>query len=241
MKTWLASLLVALIPNLAHASADQVFDGYVRFYASQEGAVFKPSDAHKLQLFSVTSNATAAEKNIFVWKGVADGKEFSFSLIDRSIYESDDEGPKESFVLNGKKFYFVSAKLFPGEFGKLDARSASLFINKKYLCLEGVSFSASGTAQRHVDVYLLSLEQKGAVKHFYKLPSLFASCLGVRRGKDGFLIFPKIAYRYVGNTDAPVGVTIQDYTFRAGRFVSVGAELKANFVEPDNVYKFRLL
>lgn len=234
-----APILFVLTANLVYASTNGVFDGYERFYASRGGAIFKPSDAHTLQMFSISSTAKT-EKNVFVWEGVADGKKISFSLIDRSIYESNDDGPKESFVLNGKKYYFKKAKVFPGELNTLDARSAALFINKTYLCLEGVSLSASGTSQRHVDVYLLSLRQKGATKHFYKLPSLFASCLGVRQNKNGNLVFPKVSYRNYESVSTATGVTFQDYTFKAGRFVPVGPEIRANFVEPENMYKFRV-
>lgn len=238
MKTLLALLLA--FSSQASANGGEVFDGYARYYASQEGAIFKSSDARALQPYSVAFDTTTVGKSIFGWEGKAYGKKYSFSLIDRSIYEPDDEGPKESFVLNRKKYYFKKAKTFPGELGKLDARGATLFINKTYLCLEGVSLSASGTSQRHVDVYLLSLRQKGATKHFYKLPSLFASCLGVRQDKNGNLVFPKVSYRNYESVNTAAGVIFQDYTFKAGQFVPVGPEIKANFVEPENMYKFKL-
>lgn len=215
---------------------------------SKEGVIFKESDAHTLQQFSITfddttgksSNEIAVEQNVFHWEGLVNGKEYSFSLIDKSIYNSENMGPEESFVLNGKKYYFKKAKLFPGEVGELDARRASLFINNDYLCLEGVSFSASGTSQRHIDVYFLSLRTNVAAQHFYKLPSLFASCLGIRRDESGNIVFPKVSYRNYESVNTAAGVTFQDYTVKAERFIPIGSEIKADFVESENVYKFKV-
>ena len=239
MKTLLLVLLFA-IPSLVNANAGEVFDGYARYYSSLEGAIFKSSDVRTLQPGLTSFDATTVGKSVFSWEGMAHGKRYSFSLVDRSIYESDDEGPKESFVLNGKKFYFRQAKIFPGELGKIDARSASLYFSKSYLCLEGVSFTSSGSAARHVDVYLLALTPKDGKQNLYKLPSLFASCFGIRLDKSGVVVFPKVSYRDYESVNAAAGVTFQDYTFKAGQFVPIGPERKANFVEPENMYKFRV-
>lgn len=249
MKTMVFALPLT-ISLLAQANAGAVFDGYESYYLSKDGAIFKESDERSLQPFSVTfddisgktNDEITVEKNVFAWRGVVDGKKYSFSLIDRSIYESDDEGPKESFVLNGKKFYFKKAKIFPGVIvGEIRGHATSLYINKSYLCLEGEGLGSSGTSQRHRDVYLLPLAaKKDGKQNLYKLPSLFASCHAIRRDKSGKLVFPKITYRYIENTDAPVGVTFQDYTFKAGQFVPLGPEIQADFVEPENMYKFKV-
>lgn len=239
MRTLLALFLV--FPNLVNANAGEVFDGYASYYSILEGAIFKSSDARALQPYSVVFDTSKGSKSFFGWEGEVNGKRYSFFLIDRSIYESDDEGPKESFILNDRKFYFKKAKIFPGVIvGEINSHAASLYINKSYLCLEGVGLGSSGTSQRHRDVYLLPLMAKDRKQHLYKLPSLFASCLGIRQDKSGNLIFPKVSYRNYESVNTADGVNFQDYTFKTGQFVPVGPELKANFVEPDNVYKFRL-
>jgi len=236
-------LLLAIhfvIPSLVNANTGEVYDGYARYYSSLEGAVFKSSDVRTLQPGRTLSDATTMGKGVFSWQGMAHGKRYSFLLVDRSIYESDDEGPKESFVLNGKKFYFKQANIFPGELSKIDARSASLYISKSYLCLEGVGFTSSGSAARHVDVYLLALAPKNGKQNLYKLPSLFASCFGVRLDKSGGIVFPKVSYRDYESVNAAAGVSFQDYTFKAGQFAPIGPEIQASFVEPENMYKFRM-
>lgn len=248
MRGLLSTLLLAHM-SFSQASVGDVFDGYRSYYLSREGAIFKESNAHSLQQFSITyddinrksGDEIVVEKSVFNWEGRVEGKKYSFSLIDKSIYESDDAGPKESFVLNGKKFFFKQANIFPGEIvGAIRGRVASLYINKSYMCLEGVGQSSTGTAQRHLHVYLLSLRPKDAAPHFYKLPSLFASCLGIRQDNNGNLIFPKVSYRNYQSVNTAAGVTFQDYTFKAGQFVPIGPERKANFVEPENMYKFRV-
>ena len=242
------SLLLLACLAFTQANAGDVFNDYRSYYLSKEGVIFKESDARSLQQFSITfdditrksSNEIAVEKNVFHWEGRVNGGKYSFSLVDKSIYDSENVGPEESFVLNGKKYYFKKAKVFPGEVGELDARRASLFINKAYLCLEGVSFSASGTSQRHVDVYFLSLRTKGPAQHFFKLPSLFASCLGIRRDKTGNIVFPKVSYRNYESVNTAAGVTFQDYTVKAEQFIPIGSEIKADFVESENMYKFKV-
>jgi hypothetical protein len=81
----------------------------------------------------------------------------------------------------GKRIELARAKRFPGEFTVNDGlgTNAKAYERPQFACIKGKPSSASGTAARHISVYLMEMRpNRQAAK--YKLPSLLASCLGVR-------------------------------------------------------------
>ena len=93
----------------------------------------------------------------------------------------------------------------------------------------------SGSGVRHKAVYLIVMTD--VRPKVFKLPSLFASCLGVRL-VEGRPVFDKIAYEYVDDQEQPRGVNFTEYALRNGSFVATGHRVKARFLDSDNFYRF---
>jgi hypothetical protein len=74
----------------------------------------------------------------------------------------------------------------------------------------------------------------------YKLPSLFASCLGVRLNALTRPLFDNADYIYPPEADLPVGVKLDEYVINKDKFVPTGHSVSLEFVEPENVWKFRV-
>jgi hypothetical protein len=141
----------------------------------------------------------------------------------------------------GKRVELARAKAFTGEFTVNDelGSDAKVYEQLPFACIEGQSSSASGTAVRHMSVYLMEMRSNRQVAT-YKLPSLFASCLGVRLDALKRPLFDSANYIYPPEVDRPTGVRLDEYIIDNGKFIPTGHSVALDFVEPENVWKFRI-
>jgi len=141
----------------------------------------------------------------------------------------------------GKRIDLARAKAFPGEFTVNDdlGPNAKAYEHFPFACVEGQSSSASGTAVRHTSVYLMEMRPNRKVVA-YKLPSLFASCLGVRLDALNRPLFNNADYIYPTGADLPIGVRLEEYVIDKDKFVPTGHSVALEFVETENVWKFRV-
>lgn len=141
----------------------------------------------------------------------------------------------------GQRIALARAKAFPGEFTVNDdlGSDAKLYERLPFACIEGQSSSASGTAVRHMSVYLMEMQPNRQVAT-YKLPSLFASCLGVRLDALNRPLFNSADYIYPPGIDQPEGVRLDEYVIDKGKFTPTGHSVELDFAEPENVWKFRI-
>jgi hypothetical protein len=141
----------------------------------------------------------------------------------------------------GKRIDLTRAKAFPGEFTVNDdlGPDAKAYEKFPFACVEGQSASASGTSVRHVSVYLMEtlLNRRVVV---YKLPSLFASCLDIRLDAFKRPLIDSADYIYPSGADLPTGVRLDEYVIDKEKFVPTGHSVALEFIEPDNVWKFRV-
>jgi hypothetical protein len=133
------------------------------------------------------------------------------------------------------------AKPFPREFTVNDdlGPEAISFESFPYACIEGQSSSSSGTAVRHMSVYLLDAKEGGKVRA-YKLPSLFAACSEVRLDGEGRPLFFEARYVYAEGSHDAIGTSLREYVVSSGEFLPTGHSVTTRFVEPDNVWKFEV-
>lgn len=141
----------------------------------------------------------------------------------------------------GKRIDLTRAKTFPGEFTLNDdlGSDAKAYEHFPFACVEGQSSSASGTAVRHISVYLMKMRSNRQVV-VYKLPSLFASCLGIRLDAVNRPLFDNADYIYPPGEDLPSGVSLDEYVIDKDEFVPTGHSVALEFVEQENVWKFRV-
>lgn len=141
----------------------------------------------------------------------------------------------------GKRIDLSRAKAFPGEFTINDdlGSDAKAYDNYSFACVEGQSSSASGTAVRHMSVYLMEMTSNRQVM-IYKLPSLFASCLSVRLDAFKRPLFDNASYIYPPGAELPTGVRLDEYVIDKDKFVPTGHSAVLEFIEPENVWKFRV-
>lgn len=130
---------------------------------------------------------------------------------------------------------------FPREFAVNDdiGFDAVSFESSAHACIEGQSASSSGTAVRHMSVYLLDANGGGKVKA-YKLPSLFAACSEIRLDREGRPLFFDAAYVYAEGSDNAIGTSLREYVITQGEFVRTGHAVTTRFLEPENVWKFEV-
>ena len=219
----LAAALCLLLPAIPVASPI-VFDGYEAYYATLSDRLFEAKTAVELEAYSLEGSESAH----FRWAGIAQGQ--------RHVVEIR----KGALSIDGHVLRLRSARVFPSETATDEdlGRGSVAYVATGWMCVENVPASASGTAVRHKSVYLVRLGQ--AKLQAWKLPSLFASCLGIRR-RDGQVRFDKVEYRYSEGHDTPAGVVFKDYEIRSDKtFASTGLERVASFLEPENVYRFSL-
>lgn len=136
----------------------------------------------------------------------------------------------------GKNYGLQRASAFLGESIYADdlGRAATLYTSDAYWCVEGAG-AASGTASRHISVYLIHRKDGQTVK----LPSLFGSCLGIARHADGnigFLQARIINYRAAYDAD---GVSFHGYQLVKDSFVPTDVRLEVQFLAHDNFYRFK--
>lgn len=207
------------LPTLALAA--EVFDGYETYYSSLPNRLFQSSGV-ELEPFILEG-----EQDIrYVWQGMAAGSRHKVELKEGKI------------ILDGRTWLAKSIKAFPGEAvnaGDL-GRGAIAYFSTGWACVENTPASASGTVVRHKSVYLLRL---GTKSRGWKLPSLFASCQGVRF-LNGQVRFDMLEYRYQDDNDEPAGVVFNEYAIKSGRFVPLVGKRFASFTEEGNVYRFLL-
>lgn len=204
------------------ALAAEVFNGYETYYSSLPNRLFLSSGV-ELEPFSLEGEPEVR----YVWQGMAAGRHHKVELKEGKI------------ILDGRTWLAKSIKAFPGEVvnaGDL-GRGAVAYFAAGWACVENTPASASGTAVRHKSVYLLRLGR--SKPQGWKLPSLFASCQGLRF-LNGQVRFDKLEYRYQGGKDEPAGVVLNEYAIKSGRFVPLAGKHFASFVEEGNVYRFLL-
>ncbi|MFS2023693.1 hypothetical protein [Massilia sp. CT11-137] len=141
----------------------------------------------------------------------------------------------------GKRIDLARARAFPGEFTVNDDLGSDVkaYEHFPFACVEGQSSASSGTAVRHWSVYLMEMRSKHQVIA-YKLPSLFASCLAVRLDAFKRPLFNNADYIYPPGVDLPSGVTLDEYVIDKDKFVPTGHSVTLEFIEPENVWKFRV-
>jgi hypothetical protein len=213
---YLAALFLA--PVLSQATT--IFDGYEAYYASLPNRIFQ-SPGIKLEPYSVLGDDTTR----FGWHGMAAGRQQKVEVRDGQL------------KLNGRPLALKLVKTFPDEVANnmdLD-RGTIAYFEQNWTCVENTPSSASGTAVRHQAVYLI--RHKGKKQEIWKLPSLFASCVGVRL-QNNLVHFDKAEYRYQDEQEEPQGLVLKEYIIQGNKFVATGNRQLTNFVEPGNVYKF---
>lgn len=207
-----------LVPVLSQAST--VFDGYEAYYASLPDRMFQ-SKGIKLESYSVEGDDAIR----FGWHGMAAGRQQKIEVREGQL------------KLNGRPLHLKLVKTFPDEIASqtdLD-RGTTVYFSQHWTCLENTPSSASGSAVRHQAVYLIKHE--GKKQETWKLPSLFASCVGIRL-QEGLVHFDKAEYRYQDGQDEPLGLVFKEHIIQGNKFVATGSSRLATFVEPGNVYKF---
>lgn len=216
MKRWIALFIPVM------ACAGPVFEGYDAYYSTLPAPLFKSSERVLLQPYSVRPENDVK----LTWEGKISGVRRKLTV---------DKG---TIRLNQRLFKIKASRAFPGE--TLDVSDLGIgteaFISGDRVCLENTPASASGSAVRHRAVYLIWDDSQPTI---LKLPSLFASCLGIRQ-INGRPAFDKIEYRYVDNQDQPNGVTFTEYILRGDLFVATGHTVIGKFLEAENVYRFSL-
>lgn len=212
--------VLLFLPTLALAA--EVFNGYETYYSRLPNRLF-PSPSVELEPFSLEGEPEVR----YVWQGMAAGRHHKVELKEGKI------------ILDGRTWLAKSIRAFPGEVvnaGDL-GREAVAYFATGWACVENTPASASGTAARHKSVYLLRLGR--SKPQGWKLPSLFASCQGLRF-LNGQVRFDKLEYRYRSGKDEPAGVVLHEYAIKSGRFVPLAGKRFAFFVEEGNVYRFLL-
>lgn len=183
---------------------------------------------------------------LLAWpQAVYDGYE-AYYLTQNNLFTTTTQfhfsGSRNTLVSwHGKKIDLTRAKAFPGEFTINDDLGpyVKAYENFPFACIEGQSSSASGTAVRHVSVYLMEMKPNRQILT-YKLPSLFASCLGVRLDALKRPLFDSADYVYVPETDVAMGVKLDEYIIDMEKFSPTGHSVALYFLEPENVWKFRV-
>lgn len=216
MRPWVGGLLFP-----AFACAGPVYDGYEAYYSTLPSPLFQEAGRQLLRPYSVPKNDGIR----FAWEGRVNGEARRVALEGGTIR------------LGNQSFRISAAKAFPGEtLHKSDLGTGTeAFFHQDYVCLENTPATASGTAVRHKSVFLLRV---GVKPKAFKLPSLFASCLGIRLADGQQLTFDKVEYVYQSDKDYPSGVIFSEYSLRGDEFVATGVATHATFVDPENVYRF---
>lgn len=212
-----------LVPFLA--AADPVpFEGYEAYYATLADRLFDLQNPATLEPYSVAGTRALR----FGTVATAGGHSHQIEVRPGAV------------VVDGRGLRLKAVHVFPNEVandGSLGLGTLA-YLASGWACLENTPSSASGTAVRHKSVYLIRLRRSGL--QAWKLPSLFASCTGVRH-QNGQVRFDKVEYRYKYGEDFPAGVSFREYLIRPDNsFAPTGKTRTARFAEPDNVYKFSL-
>jgi hypothetical protein len=207
------------------AAMAAVYDSGEAIYASQPGALFRPSDRFTASPFVAPDER---DRLTYYWEGVA------------ADHPHRAVGRGTQFSLDGSRFSLDQAIVFPGEPTEPPTLGADsrIYLGSEYACVEIAGPSdPDGPTRTHV--YLLQL-QPANQRQAYRLPSLSGSCLRIwRSGKDAVTFF-QTRYRYRAGSGEPAGLTLQRYRLRRGRFEKIDKPLQADFPVPRDTRRFSL-
>jgi hypothetical protein len=227
----LTSGLIFSLPSIAseHA-ANEVYSSHDDWFFAQPGAVFVPAD----RLESMSQPIGSKGRHRLTWHvGASSSPALTVTLQGNAL------------AIEGRRLMVARVMKFPGEAWTDLGHRASLYAHGVDLCIEGVPPTASGRAQRHVQVLwapgALKPRRGSARPPLYQLPSLFASCAGIRRDEAGQVHVPQALYIWREGADEAVGLTWTDHVLTPAGFKATGVVQQVEFVEPGNVYRFRVL
>ncbi|SCK08498.1 hypothetical protein [Vogesella sp. LIG4] len=210
--------LILLLPPVAWAG--DVFHGYNAYYRYIGLPYFDPAYLMKANVLDEYQHGLRVR-----WRGVVHGR-------NREVVVKSGR-----FFVDGKALADSAISSFAGEAvnaGDL-GRNTEVVSAGNLVCFQDTASSASGSAVRHKAVYLVIV---GARVKVFKLPSLFASCLGVLR-KNNELKFLKAKYRFQSGSDIAVGVVFESYLLAHDLTYSKdGIQYYVKFIDPEDVYKF---
>ena len=223
----LALAIAAAAPALAAAADGQPpFDGYDAYWQTLPRPLFTTADERKLD------DPQSLDGQAFLAWGAVPPDGHAFAPRQHRV---EILGP--DLTVDRRALPFARAQVFPGEVAAELGADARLFVGARDVCVQGTAPSASGTAQRHVHVVLVTdAFTRKARRH--DLPSLFGSCLALRKDEGGDLRFPEGRYHTPDGAPASDGVDFQQWLLRDGRFVRTTGQWKVRFPDPENVYRF---
>jgi hypothetical protein len=166
-----------------------------------------------------------------------DYESFYRSLPNRLFTKEGKDIPaKNSIVwINQKRTDLMKSTAVPEEpifLGDV-GNNPTLYQEKNYFCVEGIG-ATSGTASRHIAVYLIDRKNKRQ----FKLPSLFSSCLSIgktEQGRPTFFEAKIINYRAAYDAD---GVRFIEYVIDKNRLKKTENEIETTFIRTKGFYKF---
>jgi hypothetical protein len=181
-------------------------------------------------IFFMALNANASE--------IFDGYESFYQSLPHRLFKEKAKpiAAEDSIVwIAERKINLMKATAFPDEPIFMDdiGTHPTLYASKGYFCVEGRG-ATSGTASRHIAVYLIDRKNKRQ----FKLPSLFASCLSIGKSADGnptFFAAKIINYRAAYDAD---GVHFQEYMIDKNLFKKTENEINIEFISNDDFYHF---
>lgn len=219
----LLSLFAAISASATEAAEPTVFDGYATFYASLPNPLFVSADVKRL-----TKGTAPSGRYRLFWTGLTNASASNHSI----------EFERADVLVDGRRLSARATRPFTQEPRLASAERATLYVNDDYVCIESQPSSASGTAARHVQASLIvrPFAKRGAMR--FQLPSLFGSCLGLRRDASGRPLVLRANYRWPQGEDLPVGVDFADHALVGQQWLATGRVLSTRFVEPENVYRF---
>ena len=226
----LRALALALAAGAAAVSAGAdglpPFEGYDAYWKTLPHPLFTRADERRLD------DPQSLDGQAFLaWGAPApDGRPFA-----PGQHRVEMLGP--DLTIDRRALPFARATVFPGEVAAEFGADARLFVGPRDVCLQGTAPSSSGTAQRHVHVVLVTDAFTRRARR-YDLPSLFGSCLALRKDERGDLRFPEGRYHTPAGASVSDGVDFQQWQLRDGRFVRTNEQWSLRFPDPDNVYRF---
>ena len=242
-----AQEVIVVIPTFGHGETNKKYVAYRR----------RLSDSHEVEVEGMDELPAAARfeaiklsglRNAAVERATAqviyEGYPDYHQAIGHTIFKMAHESPfpgirKGAITWKGRRLHLRHAKAFPGEITQNDSLGdySVSYEASSFACVEGQSSAASGTSVRRQSVYLIDMHKPKAPK-LYKLPSLFASCLGIRIDSQRRALFDAATYIYADGGADPMGVLLREHKISGGGFLPTGRTVIARFVEPDNVWKF---
>lgn len=222
-------------PVLAVAQAE--YQNYAEFYASQKHIVFVPNSGVEPSSQGTLIGDASNERHYY-WDGIYVGKQTQIELTKTTL--TIHFANKKNKVFNFTEALSLNAERVSRIEGATLYFHKGLSRQDDWLCLEGTPAGANGKyGGRYNEVYLIQNPfGRNRKNNFYKLPSLFASCLSVTHDEAGNMIFPFVKYSDVElGADSP-GIVFNFYAIKQRSFVDTGRKIEARFIEPGNVYRF---